>query len=256
MPNMRIRDMVALSLGVFTHKGVFSTVIPRRSNLPTTETLNYVTVANNQTAMTFGVGALHPSSTLYPLNAIPLQIYEGERRMVKDNYFLGRVSIEGLPAGKVGTVSVKLTMALDDEGRLTVRVVHEPTMRRETITLDYQTLAANGAGIEDMLEKARIHKDADNANEARALVLSLFEIDIEKAEWGISPNVSGSSYRVTSFIYSPLPLQLSSRSLKEAVRASLCEEARAWISANEKSVSLMMLKAKNAAFRSDLEKCK
>ena len=142
--------------------------------------------------MSFAVSALSPShpSTTNPTTPL-FQIYEGERRMVKDNYFLGRIAIEGLPAGKVGTVSVKLTMAPDEEGRLTVRVVHEPTMRRETVTLDYQTLAANGANIEEMLEKARIYKDADSAKEAKALALSMFEIDIEKGEWGISPNVSG-----------------------------------------------------------------
>ena len=71
-------DVTPFSLGVETVGGVMTVFIPRNSTLPCKKTQFIDSYEDNQTSFL-------------------VQVYEGERQLTKDNNFLGKFGIDGLP---------------------------------------------------------------------------------------------------------------------------------------------------------------
>jgi molecular chaperone DnaK (HSP70) len=55
MPGMALVEAIPLSIGTNICEGVFSSIIPRNTSIPTQLTKSYVTVLNNVTIMGFNV---------------------------------------------------------------------------------------------------------------------------------------------------------------------------------------------------------
>jgi heat shock 70kDa protein 1/2/6/8 len=76
-------DVAPLSLGIDTEGGIMSNVINRNSTIPCRQTQTYTTSADGQTM-------------------VLIQIYEGERKMTKDNHLLGQFELGGIPPAPKG----------------------------------------------------------------------------------------------------------------------------------------------------------
>ena len=74
-------DVIPLSLGVETLNGVFSPIIERNSSIPVKITKKYTTDSDDETE-------------------INVKIYEGERKLVKDNFLIGNFKLKGIEKAK------------------------------------------------------------------------------------------------------------------------------------------------------------
>ncbi len=103
-------DVIPLSLGIETLGGSFQKIILQNSTIPCQETEKFTTHADNQTA-------------------IEINIFQGERELVKDCRKLGKFKLSGIPPMPAGLPLVELTFEVDVNGALTV---HATEVRSQT----------------------------------------------------------------------------------------------------------------------------
>lgn len=99
--DMLLLDVTPLSLGIETMGGLMDVLIPRNSKIPTQVNRTYTTQKDGQTG-------------------INVNIYQGERDLVKDNRILGDFLLKGIPQMPAGMPKVEITFQLDADGILQV----------------------------------------------------------------------------------------------------------------------------------------
>ncbi|KAI4456471.1 heat shock protein 70kda [Holotrichia oblita] len=101
--NLIIQDITPMSLGIETGDDIetFSAVIKKYTSIPSSAVRRYVTAHDNQTMATFTV-------------------YEGEATNAKENNFLGRFTIHGIPPRPKRQEQFDVTFSIDINGVLKV----------------------------------------------------------------------------------------------------------------------------------------
>lgn len=94
-------DITPLSLGIELAGGVFSSLIPRNSSIPTTATKKFTTVVDNQ-------------DTVY------VHILQGERKLASENRSLGHFRLKGIPSMPREIPEVEVKFHIDANGILNV----------------------------------------------------------------------------------------------------------------------------------------
>lgn len=99
--NFTLLDIIPLSLGVETIGGIMDTVIPRNTIIPTKKKKRYTTDADYETS-------------------VNIKIYEGERKMTKDNFFVGEFILDGLEEAPRGIAEIDISFCVDTNGIISV----------------------------------------------------------------------------------------------------------------------------------------
>jgi molecular chaperone DnaK len=99
--DMLLLDVVPLSLGIETLGGVVDKVIHRNSTVPCRATTRYTNPAENQTA-------------------IVINIYQGERELVRDCKLLGAFKLSGIPPMPAQFAQLDVMFNVNQDGILTV----------------------------------------------------------------------------------------------------------------------------------------
>jgi molecular chaperone DnaK len=94
-------DVTPLTLSVETVQGYCDGIIARNTPVPCEQTRDFVTAADNQTA-------------------VKVRISQGESPQFGENTLLGEVELGGLRAARRGEVQISVTFALDTSGMLSV----------------------------------------------------------------------------------------------------------------------------------------
>merc|ERR1712217_488444 len=94
-------------------------------------------------------------------------VYEGERKMVKDNNKLGNFILSGFPKGPAG-ISHEVTFDVDANGimKVSAKITQSGKENSMTITKDKQRLTADQ--IESMIKDAETYAEEDAKAEAAA----------------------------------------------------------------------------------------
>lgn len=140
-------DVCPLSLSNRIKDGSSSVVIPRNTPIPAKRMETFVTVEDNQESVAFN-------------------IYEGERKMAKDNHFLGTFSIHNLPLRPRGEVEFQLTFEIDKYGILKVTAVEPTTGKSNNITISNQSRLSK-SDAEILARAAARRRNEDKAHEER-----------------------------------------------------------------------------------------
>ncbi|RHN59366.1 putative Heat shock protein 70 family [Medicago truncatula] len=150
-PNLVLRDVTPLSLGIATYKeNIMSVVIPRNTSIPVKKTNGYFTLYDNQCIVDFPV-------------------YEGERPRATDNNLLGSFRLHCLPAPRGHPLEA--CFSIDENGILTVtaREISTGNMNAITITNDKERLSM--FDIEKMIKEAAKYHVEDMQFLRRAKVM-------------------------------------------------------------------------------------
>lgn len=116
-------DVVPLSLGVELASGAMDPVIKRNTPIPIVGEKVFVTAHDDQTEARF-------------------KVFEGERPLAKENYFLGDFTVIGLEKAPKGEVGFDCKFDIDANGILTVGAVDKknPDNKKE-IVINTKTLS-------------------------------------------------------------------------------------------------------------------
>ena len=128
-------DVLPLSLGIEIDNGLMDVIIPRNTQLPSSNTRLFTTQSNDH-------------------NSIKVSVYQGERSMVKDNHFLTTFDIKDISCIKLGSPRVHITFLVDVDGLFTVVVYDENADSHQYVKIDCKNVLTEKE-IDAMLSDAK-----------------------------------------------------------------------------------------------------
>jgi molecular chaperone DnaK len=139
--DLLLLDVTPLSLGIETLGGVFTRIIDRNTTLPTSRSQGFSTATDGQTS-------------------VEIQVFQGERAMVKDNKCLGKFELTGIPPAPRGVPQIEVMFDIDANGILNVFAQDKGTGRKQSIRIS-NTGGLSSLEVERMRQEAQIYSDYD-----------------------------------------------------------------------------------------------
>lgn len=145
---VKLRDVTPLSLGIETTGGIFSTVIPRNTQIPCERTSGFSNSQDYQTAVNF-------------------KVFQGENHLTKDNFYLNKQFAVPVPPKLKNENKLDCTFNLDSNGLLTVWAIDKETGKRGQVTINPKDAKLSEKEIAKMLKNAKHLRDMDTKAKAQ-----------------------------------------------------------------------------------------
>lgn len=134
--NVLLLDVTPLSLGIETFGGLMNVIVPRNTTIPCKAGEMFTTAVDNQRSML-------------------IHVLQGERERAKDNWTLGRFTLEFAPAPR-GVARVGVQFEIDANGILRVLARDTQTSKDTTVELK-SAVNVDDADVQKMVEESVEH---------------------------------------------------------------------------------------------------
>jgi molecular chaperone DnaK len=136
-------DVVPLNIGVETAGGVFTTLIPKGTTIPTRKSEVFSTSVDNQPV-------------------VPVHVLQGLREMAEDNKSLARLQLTDIPPAPRGVPQIRVTFDISADGILAVSAQDLGTGRSATMTVQ-PTSGLTQKQLESLAAEAQTKRSEDTA---------------------------------------------------------------------------------------------
>merc|ERR1712217_20078 len=161
--NMLLLDVAPLSLGIEMAGGMMQKLIERNSTIPTNKSQDFTTAEDYQ-------------------EYVDIQVYEGERAMVKDNNYLGKFTLKGIPPTLRGVPKIKVTFNIDSNGILEVTAEDMKTHSKSQIQITNEKGRLTQSQIEAMLEEAEKYKEEDELARSEIIAKEALRVYVDRVK--------------------------------------------------------------------------
>lgn len=155
-------DVTPLTLGIETAGNIATPMIKRNTTIPTKQTQEFSTYADQQTA-------------------VDIKVLQGERPMADDNKILGNFKLDGIPPAPRGTPKIEVTFDIDANGILHVTAKDLGTGKDQKITITGSS-GLSEKEVEDLKKEAEVHAEEDRKKRETAQTYNELETMIYTAE--------------------------------------------------------------------------
>ena len=141
LEDVLLLDVTPLSLGVETQGGVFTSIIPKNTTIPTAKSQVFSTTEDSQ-------------------ELVRIHVLQGERELAEHNMSMGRFELVGLPPAPRGVPQIEVTFSLDTDGVAHVSARDLGTGQSQSI----EVTASSGLTeeqVEELVSQAEVHKADD-----------------------------------------------------------------------------------------------
>ena len=146
--SVTLLDTTPLSLGVETIGGVMNIMIPRGTLIPTSEKRIFSNDTPNETS-------------------INIKIYEGERKLTRDNFCVGEFDLCGIEPAVRGYHKIEVTFIIDIDGLITVSAVDLRGNNTNMLRINGNRGRLTTEAIEKMVANAKIFEANDKINKKK-----------------------------------------------------------------------------------------
>ncbi|MGX7583121.1 molecular chaperone DnaK [Candidatus Vidania fulgoroideorum] len=134
-------DVTPLSLGIETLGKIMSVMIKKNTTIPTKFAQVFSTAEDNQ-------------------NMVSIRIFQGERKVVDGNKFLGEFNLEGIKPAPRGVPQIEVTFNVDANGILNVSALDKSTGIKNNVTVKSGSELSKEE-IERMIKDAKKNEEKD-----------------------------------------------------------------------------------------------
>ncbi|WP_434352946.1 molecular chaperone DnaK [Psychrobacter sp. HD31] len=148
-------DVTPLTLGIETMGGVMTAIIEKNTMIPTKKSQVFSTAEDNQPAVT-------------------IQVYQGERKVAKQNKLLGNFDLTEIPPAPRGVPQIEVTFDINADGIMNISATDKGTGKAQSIQIKADSglsddeieqmvrdAEANAAEDEKFAELAQVRNEAD-----------------------------------------------------------------------------------------------
>ena len=167
-------DIIPLSLGVETIGGIMNVLISRNSVIPISKKKLYTTDADY-------------------CDSVIVKIFEGERKMTKDNFFVGEFELGDIDPSPRGIPQIEVKFNIDVNGIITVSAENKDKQNKKSITITGNKGRLKPEEIKKLVEESKFYELKDKIEKQKRQ--SYYEIDdlcsniiinINKSEYKLS----------------------------------------------------------------------
>lgn len=134
-------DVTPLSLGVEVKGGLMEVIIPRNNKIPVKKSKVFTTSVDGQTE-------------------VEVRVYQGERPLARDNFFLGSFKLTGIPPAPRGVPQIEVTFDIDSNGIVSVAAKDLGTQKQQSMVVTGRH-KLDKEQIDRMMKEAREYEEQD-----------------------------------------------------------------------------------------------